>query len=105
MIKTIATSISACVPSLADVDKSRLNGLNAGMRALALACLIASTAPAAAMVGGASVLGADGLGRHLVLIVGSRGTACTGTAIARDLVLTVAHCVAPGADYKLVEFD
>ena len=38
------------------------------------------------------------------MIVGSHGTFCTGAAIARDLVLTAAHCVQPGADYKLVEF-
>ena len=40
-----------------------------------------------------------------VMIVGSRGNSCTGIAVARDLVLTAAHCVPPGADYKLVEFD
>jgi hypothetical protein len=40
-----------------------------------------------------------------VLLVGSRGTTCTGVAIARDLVLTAGHCVLPGADYKLMEFD
>ncbi|MBK5960683.1 peptidase S1 [Rhodoplanes elegans] len=45
------------------------------------------------------------LARHVVMIVGSRGTSCTGAAIARDLVLTAAHCVQPGADYKLVSFD
>ncbi len=39
------------------------------------------------------------------MIVGSHGTFCTGAAIARDLVLTAAHCVQPGSDYKLVEFD
>jgi secreted trypsin-like serine protease len=67
----------------------------------ALACLLAS--PAVAIVGNApaAILG----GRHAVMIVGSRGTFCTGAAIARDLVLTAAHCVLPGADYKLVEFD
>jgi hypothetical protein len=43
--------------------------------------------------------------RHVVLIVGSRGTSCTGVALARDLVLTAAHCALPGADYKIVEFD
>ena len=67
----------------------------------ALACIFA--APAAAMVGNApsAILS----GRHAVMIVGSGGTFCTGAAIARDLVLTAAHCVLPGAAYKLVEFD
>ena len=45
------------------------------------------------------------LGRHEVMIVGSGGTFCTGTAIARDLVLTAAHCVLSGRDYRLIEFD
>jgi hypothetical protein len=70
----------------------------------ALACLLICAAPAPALVGGASA--ADpATARHLVLIVGARGNFCTGTAIARDLVLTAAHCVPPGADYKLIEFD
>ncbi len=29
-------------------------------------------------------------------------TMCTATAIGRDLLLTAAHCVQPGADYKLM---
>ena len=61
--------------------------------------------PAAALVGGAPEIGANGLGRHVVMIVGSNGSFCTGAALARDVVLTAAHCVLPGADYKLVEFD
>jgi secreted trypsin-like serine protease len=71
----------------------------------ALAFVLLPALTAAAMVGEAQVVGADAIGRSVVLIVGSRGNFCTGTAIARDLVLTAAHCVAPGADYKLVEFD
>jgi len=39
------------------------------------------------------------------LLVGSRGTSCTGVALAHDLVLTAGHCVLPGADYKLVGFS
>jgi len=60
--------------------------------------------PAAAMVGGAPPAASD-FTRHAVLIVGSRGSSCTGVAVARDLVLTVAHCVLPGPDYKLVDYD
>jgi secreted trypsin-like serine protease len=57
-----------------------------------------------AMVGGAPP--ADpAIAQHVVLLVGSRGNSCSGVAIARDLVLTAAHCVLPGADYKLVTFD
>ena len=59
-------------------------------------------APASAMVGGAPPA-AGALGRSVVMILGSSGTACTATAIARDLLLTAAHCVQPGADYKLVD--
>src|SRR5258705_6840545 len=69
----------------------------------ALALCVVSQMPAAAMVGGAPSAGAAG--RPVVLMVGSRGTSCTGVSIATGLVLPAAHCVLPGADYKLVEFD
>src|SRR5271170_962333 len=65
------------------------------------AVIVLDLAPALAMVGGAQPA-ADGAGRSVVMILGSYGTACTATAIARDLLLTAAHCVQPGADYKLV---
>lgn len=74
------------------------------MRMLALACLLFSCLDASAMVGGAG-LAPDAIGRSVVVIVGSRGNSCTGVALAPDLVLTVAHCVLPGSDYKIVEFD
>src|SRR5207237_5621890 len=76
------------------------------MRHRLLALVVAGwVVPASALVGGAPVADRTGVGRHVVLIVGSRGNSCTGTAIAADLVLTAAHCVLPGAEYKLVEFD
>jgi hypothetical protein len=56
---------------------------------------------AQAMVGGAPPAPAD-FGRSIVMILGSSGTACTATAIGRDLLLTAAHCLQPGADYKLL---
>jgi hypothetical protein len=56
---------------------------------------------AQAMVGGASPAPAE-FGHSVVMILGSSGTACTAAAIGRDLLLTAAHCVQPGADYKLL---
>jgi len=69
---------------------------------LALSALLLA-APAHAIVGGGAP-SADGVGRAIVTIVGSRGNFCTGTLIAPKLVLTVAHCVQPGAVYKIVDY-
>ncbi|MCG6203156.1 trypsin-like serine protease [Rhodopseudomonas sp. HC1] len=75
------------------------------IRTLKLCLLLTATlaTPAAAMVGGAREDAA--LGRAIVTIVGSRGNFCSGTLIAPDLVLSAAHCVGPGADYKIVHTD
>src|SRR4249920_2606054 len=67
------------------------------------ALALSLSSPAAAIVGGAAP-SAEGVGRSVVTIVGSRGNFCTGSLIAPALVLTVAHCVQPGADYKIVEY-
>jgi secreted trypsin-like serine protease len=75
------------------------------MRRVLLSLVFASAASLAlAMVGG-SPPASDAVARRVALIVGSRGNFCSGVALARDLVLTAAHCVTPGADYKLVEHD
>jgi len=58
------------------------------------------TMPALAIVGGGNAP-AENISRALVVIVGSRGNYCTGAVIARDIVLTAAHCVPDGADYKI----
>ena len=68
---------------------------------LASVALLAT--PAHAIVGGGAP-SADGVGRSVVTIVGSRGNFCTGALIAPKLVLTAAHCVQPGASYKIVEY-
>ena len=71
---------------------------------IAAAAILAGTAisqRAAAMVGGAPIAATE-YGRSIVMILGSSGTACTATAIGRDLLLTAAHCVQPGSEYKLV---
>src|SRR5215470_8521109 len=56
---------------------------------------------AQAIVGGAPPAPRE-FGRSVVMILGSSGTACTATAIGRELLLTAAHCVQAGADYKLL---
>lgn len=73
-------------------------GLFAGAALLAAQAM----APATAMVGGAPPA-PRGAGQSVVMVLGSHGTACTATAIARNLLLTAAHCVEPGAEYKLAD--
>src|SRR3954454_5829496 len=59
------------------------------------------THPASAIVGGGSAP-AENISRAIVTIIGSRGSFCSGSLIAQDLVLTAAHCVLPGAEYKVI---
>jgi Trypsin len=65
---------------------------------LALAFL---ASPAFAIVGGGGAP-SEQIARAIVTVIGSRGTFCSGTMIAQDIVLTAAHCVLPGADYKVI---
>ncbi len=67
-----------------------------------IAISIALGAPAAALVGGAKPAD-DTLARHVLIVVGGSRTGCSGTVIARDLVLTAAHCVEPRARLVVIE--
>jgi secreted trypsin-like serine protease len=66
------------------------------------ALALLSTAPAHAIVGGGAP-STDGVARAVVTIVGSRGNFCTGSLIAPRIILTAAHCVQPGAEYRMVD--
>ena len=43
--------------------------------------------------------------RPIVMIVDARDDLCTGTALARDLVLTAAHCVTRPVDYTIKPYQ
>jgi secreted trypsin-like serine protease len=72
-------------------------------RLIFAAVLSLASAPASAIVGGGAP-STDGIARSVVTIVGSRGNFCSGALIAPKVVLTAAHCVQPGADYKILEY-
>ena len=70
--------------------------------ALVAAATLLSAVPAQAIVGGGAP-STDGVARSVVTIVGSRGNFCTGSLIAPKVVLTAAHCVPSGAEYRIVD--
>src|SRR5512140_2051262 len=73
-------------------------------QAIIAAAVLLAPSPILAIVGNAPALN-DGIGRAVVTIVGSRGNFCSGALIAPKLVLTAGHCVQPGVDYRIVEYD
>ena len=91
---------------------SALGGLRAsryfcGMKytaSFAAAAALLAASPSQAIVGGGAPQ-ADGIARSVVTIVGSRGNFCTGSVIAPKVVLTAAHCVQPGAEYRIVDYS
>lgn len=59
---------------------------------------------AASLSGAGAIVGArsgDASGQQHTVLVTSRGQDCSGTLIARDLVLTAGHCVAGGGDFSI----
>src|SRR5262249_44587144 len=87
-----------------------LGGMNASgyfcsmkyAKPLVAAMTLLSAGPAQGIVGGGAP-STDGVARSVVTIVGSRGNFCTGSLIASKIVLTAAHCVQPGAEYRIVD--
>jgi secreted trypsin-like serine protease len=74
-----------------------------GIHALAAVAILTATQPVFAMVGGGAAP-SPAIADTIVTLVGSHGTSCTGALIARDIILTAAHCIAPGTTYKMVDY-
>lgn len=82
-------------------------GLSRALRILAacfaaLAASLAAAPAAHAIVGGAPA--APDMSRHVVMIVSDRGSFCSASVIAPDLLLTAGHCVRKGANYRLLTY-
>lgn len=73
-------------------------------RVLSAIICVMLTAPALAVTGNAPPA-AGWAARPIVMIVDARDDLCTGTALARDLVLTAAHCVARPVDYQIKAYQ
>jgi hypothetical protein len=71
---------------------------------LVFASLICCFQPAAAIVGGAAQT-AGSARYHVVLIEDADKHSCTGTVLGNELVLTAAHCVYAGRDFKILSVD
>jgi hypothetical protein len=67
--------------------------------ALAAAALLSSASKSCAVVGGAERQ--DGLLDRTVMVLSSRGGVCSGVVLARDVVLTAAHCVTGAKEYRV----
>jgi secreted trypsin-like serine protease len=61
--------------------------------------LALSITPSHAINGGVSA--PSDLAAQTAMIVSTRGSYCTGTVIARDLLITAAHCVQPASNYAV----
>ncbi|MFZ0845789.1 MAG: trypsin-like serine protease, partial [Pseudolabrys sp.] len=69
-------------------------------RVLSAIVVLLLCAPAFAITGHAPPA-AGFAARSIVMLVDAHGDLCTGTAIARDLGLTAAHCVTRPIDYQV----
>jgi secreted trypsin-like serine protease len=73
-------------------------------RVLSVIAFLMFSASASALTGNAPPAAAWAA-RAIVMIVDARDDLCTGTALARDLVLTAAHCVVRPVDYTIKPYQ
>jgi Trypsin len=74
--------------------------LRSGLRVGLVAVFVVSAAPAAhAIVGGAEDQGP--LSRATVMVLSSKGGVCSAVVVARDAVLTAAHCATGAGEHRV----
>jgi len=79
-------------------------GLFRGWAISSAGIALLSAFPAAALVGGAPKA-SHSIAQHVVMVVGSDRTFCSGVVIAQDLILTAAQCIHPSTKYSIVGLD
>jgi hypothetical protein len=73
--------------------------------ALGLVLATLASSSAYAVMRGEVARNPNGLRQSVVRVESSRGELCSGAVIARDLVLTAAHCLIDRAGYRVVAID
>ncbi len=71
------------------------------MRMIVGLAVLAVSAGQALAMGGSLVKEADAFSRSAVMVLSGRGSACSGTVVARDLVITAAHCVEGAREFAV----
>jgi len=66
---------------------------------------LAGTVPALALGGNAISASTWGLNSHVVMVLGSRGSVCTGTLISQRVIVTAAHCTAGSNQIAVAYFE
>jgi S1-C subfamily serine protease len=73
---------------------------------LICAAMLLLASPAAYALGGSDTVDAGAsLGDRVVMVLGSRGNSCSGTAIRADVILTAAHCVRGAKQVVVAYFE
>jgi hypothetical protein len=73
------------------------------LRLIFICAAVSCAAPALAITGSRSAP-SEAAARAVVTIVGSHGNVCSGSLIAANIVLTAAHCIAPGTSYRVIDY-